>query len=265
MRSAAVALSRVSARFNRRITLLMSNIAGLKRLGCSGSGLRTRTRGLEGVFLTVTGSVHIVVMGLTSHLRGVHAVRFVAPTGRGRGSERAVSVCTPVTRHLNVSGVGARLSSLSLGCCRPRICGRLIRSLGTHGARHRRFIRRVITRMSGRVGGTSVRTGMCKHMGRFFDVCGGVIGRGGALSRICSLFTIHVVMSSIGSYCTTLNIVRRVCAPVPKHFGSCVTVPGTGVCRSLRAALVKPSKRPFRVRVHARRVRGATRCNVTTR
>lgn len=243
----------------------MSNIAGLKRLSCSGSGMRIRTRGLEGVFLTVTGSVHIVLVGLTSHLRGVHALRCVEPRGRRRGTERAVSVCTPVTVQLNVSGVGIRLSSLSLGCLGPSICCSLMRGITLHGDTHRRFIGSVIGRMGRRVRSTGVETRISNHIGRFFDVCGGVIGRSGAVSRVCSLFTMHVVMSAIGSYCTTLNIVRRVCGPVPNEFGSCVTVPGTGVCRSLRAALVNPGKRPFRVRVHAFRVRGATRCNVTTR
>lgn len=158
-----------------------------------------------------------------------------------------------------------RLSSLSLGCLGPSMCCSLIRGITLHGDRERRFMNTVMGRIGGRVSSTGVGTRISKHMGRFFDVCGGVMGRSGAVSRVCSLFTIHVLMSAIGSYCTTLNIVRRVCGPVPKQFGSCVTVPGPGVCRSLRAALVKPGKRPFRVRVHACRVREATRCNVTTR
>ncbi len=266
MRSASCSIRCVGRRFNTRITLLISNIAGVNQLGFS-AGRRRRTRDLEGVLVTVNRSVHMVVVGLTSHLRGVHAVSTVHTRGRESVSIRALRVCTPVTRHLNVHPIGRRLRSLTVGRLSPITCVSVRRLLAREGRRHRRVLGRVGTEvrreLERRLPGIALS--FRDHIGSMRKVCHGVCVRGHSFSRVCSVCTVHVVASGMASYCGVLNVVRSVFEPVPGEFGSCVSAPGPGVCRSLRAAIVKHSKVPFRVRVHAFRVRRATRFNVTTR
>lgn len=249
IRSASCGLSCVGRRFNSSITLLISNIAGLNGVPLSAER-RIRTRGVHGVFVTVGGSIQIVVVGLTSELRGVHALRFVPSCGRHRGDLRALRVCTPVTRHLNVHTVGSRLRSLTIHCLSPVTCGRVRGSLSVGGRRNRGFLKGVAGRLSREVDPV-VGGGVSSEIGSIRNVFHGICVGNGSFRRVCSVCTIHVVISAVVSYCGILNVIRSVCGPVPNEFGSCVSAPGPGVCRSLRAAILSGRKVPFRVRVHA--------------
>lgn len=250
IRSASVALSCVGRRFNSSITTLMSNIAGLNGIPLSGHR-RRRTRGVEGVLLTVSRSVEIVVVGLTSEVRGVHALDFEIPRGQHSATLRALRVCTPVTRHLNVEPTGRRLRSLSVHFLSPVTCGRVRRGLGELDGSHLSFLRSVRNGVHRQVANIMGSPAVRNEVGDMRNVCHGVCVRGGGFTRVCSICTVHVVISDIVSYCGYLNMVRSVFEPLPNEFGSCVSAPGPGVCRSLRAAIVNGRNVPFRIRVEA--------------
>lgn len=142
IRSARCAIRSVGSVFNRGVTRVISNLAGVSN-NVFNRRTSTRTRGFHGLLLAVDSSVQIVLVGVTSHLRGVHALNSVLPTGRFGVTNRALCLCTPLTRHLKLFAVGARLRSLDFGCRRPRRCTFVGLGLGsartTHGALFRRF------------------------------------------------------------------------------------------------------------------------------
>ncbi len=251
IRSARAALSSIGGLFNRSMTILISKIAGLSRVTVF-SGRRRRTRGIHGVFVSVTGSIQMVVVGLNSQLRGVQALNCHPRGGHETISLRAVGICMPLTGHLKVVTLGRRLRRVSFDCLSPCTCGRVRRVLRGAGSRHRSFV--------GLVGNEVLRhlsrrfrriPAIRKQIGDICNVCGGICRRNGAFSRVFSGCTIQIVISSMARYCCILNMVRSVFSLVPGHFGSCVSAPGTGVCRSLRAAIAYHRNVPFRIRVHA--------------
>lgn len=264
VRSARIDGRRLTRRFNRAITRLISNISGLSGLGFH-SGGRTRTRGFQGVIVTVIRSVHIVLVGLTSHARGVHALNTLHPSGHHHVTHRALRVFSPLTRHLNVRGVGARLRRLNFRTLCPGHCHMLGGMMGSTHNGHGRVVRGVRTRVRNHLTRTNVGKQILNQRGGLFSVCRGVGGGRRHFRAVVSVCTFQIVASGISAYCHTLNRIRDVCGPHPNHVGSCVTMPGTGNCRSLRASVINPRNIPIRIRVHARSVRRVTGGNITTR
>lgn len=164
IRSASCAIRSVRGLFNPGVTRVMSNLAGVSN-NVFKSQTSTRTRGFGGLLLAVDSSVQIVLVGVTSHLRGVHALNSVLPGGRCGVTKRALCVCTPLTGHLKLGGVGARLRSLDFGCRRPRRCTRVRSGLRRARTRHRRMFHRFATPVHTRLSGVNVDCRLVTQMG----------------------------------------------------------------------------------------------------
>lgn len=189
------ALTSMRRRCKRSMTKVVHNLIGVGRL-CSGDPA-VRSRGFHGLLLSFTRSVHIVLVVVTSHIGLVERVgRAPGVRTHARMTGRTTCLCTPLTRGLKLCGLGSRLRSLSLGCARRSMCCRVGSGLGRAGTSHsgcvttfvrpvRRGLRR--TKLGFRVG---------KHAGSVRSVCRGVGGRGYPFRKICSLFTVQVVLSS---------------------------------------------------------------------
>lgn len=98
VRSARCGVSFIRGRFNYSITCLIEIIAGRGGRRCRVAG---RISGFGRVLSSIRCSVHTVLVGLTSHLRGVHALTTRDPSGRVGVTNRASYVCTPLTGQLN--------------------------------------------------------------------------------------------------------------------------------------------------------------------
>lgn len=191
----AYATLRIRRVCNRSITNVVQKLVHMGRL-CSGDPA-VRSRGFHGLLLAFTRSVHIVLVVVTSHMGVVQRV------GSYRGSRthqrmtgRTTCLCTPLTRGLNLCGLGSRLRSLSLGCARGSICCRVGRGLGRAGTSHSGCVTTFVTPMRGGLRRTKLGFRVGKHAGSVRSVCRGVGGRGYPFRNICSLFTVHIVLSS---------------------------------------------------------------------
>ncbi len=151
IRSAPCAVRCVHRHFKRRITFLISIIAGGGSAGCIRSG---RVSGFHRVLTSVRCSIQTLLVGLTSHLRGVHALDDVGPSGRVGVTNRASCFCTPLTGHLKLCRIGSRLRGLSFRCHYPESCsllrGLLRRRFRTSHDRVRTFATGVRNLLTGR-------------------------------------------------------------------------------------------------------------------
>lgn len=169
IRSASCAMRSVRGVFKTGVTRVISKLAGVSK-NVFNSQTSTRTRGFGGLLLAVSSSVQIVLVGVTSHLRGVHALNSVLPGGRCGVTNRALCVCTPLTGHLKLCGVGARLRGLDFGCRRPRRCRRVRRGLGTATTRHSGMFGRFATPVHRRLSGVKLGCQVLTHIGSVCSV-----------------------------------------------------------------------------------------------
>lgn len=188
-------LSSIGRRCKRSITNVVQKLIGVGRL-CSGDPV-VRSRGFHGLLLSFTRSVQIVLVVVTSHIGLVQRVG--SDPGRRthlRITGRTTCLCTPLTRGLKLCGLGSRLRSLSLGCARRSICCRVGRGLGTAGRTHSHCVRTFVRPVHGGLRSTKLGFRVGKHAGSVRSVCRGVGGRKYPFRNMCSLFTVHVVLSS---------------------------------------------------------------------
>lgn len=190
-----VALSRIGAAFSTSIALVVDHLLGASSLCTHGATISSR--GFRGLLFSFTRSMHIVLVVVTSHLYLVHLNgRLGGSRSQGQLTARISCLCTPLTRHLNLCAVGDRLRSLSLGCASHGRCSFVGRGLGRAGHSHSTCVTRFVAPVGDGLRRTKLQFSVGKHAGSVRSVGGGLGGRGVPFRSVCSLFTVHVVLSA---------------------------------------------------------------------